>query len=140
MCPTSHLRLSRPGHYKVARQPKVSPQVSREIAGHISQVMPDRYSIQRFDTKKAALDALEDPSARPPEPRHRWLPRAAGNGFTHATIQAEIARQVAQALQQHLAAAKSPEPVQATYKRTRKRKAETPGPAWSCSREVDAAR
>lgn len=46
---------------KLLSNPAVSPQVSKEIAGHISQAMQDRYSIQQFDTKKAALDALESP-------------------------------------------------------------------------------
>lgn len=44
---------------KLLQNPAVSAQVSREIAGHISQEMQSRYSIQRFDAKKAALDALE---------------------------------------------------------------------------------
>jgi integrase len=44
---------------KLLQNPNVSTQVSREIAGHISQAMQSRYSIQRFDAKKAALDALE---------------------------------------------------------------------------------
>jgi len=48
---------------KLLSNPAVSPQVSREIAGHISQAMQSRYSIQQFNTKKAALDALENPSA-----------------------------------------------------------------------------
>jgi hypothetical protein len=47
---------------KLLSNPQVSPQVCREIAGHVSQVMQDRYSIQRFATKKAAVDALENPS------------------------------------------------------------------------------
>ncbi len=107
---------------KLLSNPDVSVQVCREIAGHVSQVMTDRYSIQRFDTKKAALDGLEDRSARPPE-----VPPPAVD-FAHVAIQAEIARQVAQALQQHLASSRPSAPVQATYRRTRKRKAETPKP------------
>jgi integrase len=47
---------------KLLSNPTVSPQVAREIAGHISQAMQDRYSIQLFDTKLAALEALEAPS------------------------------------------------------------------------------
>jgi integrase len=46
---------------KLLSNPAVSPQVAREIAGHISQAMQDRYSIQLFDTKLAALDALDTP-------------------------------------------------------------------------------
>ena len=46
---------------KLLSNPMVSPQVSKEIAGHISQAMQDRYSIQQYDTKKAALDALDVP-------------------------------------------------------------------------------
>lgn len=46
---------------KLLSNPAVSPQVSKEIAGHISQAMQDRYSIQQFDTKLAALEALESP-------------------------------------------------------------------------------
>jgi integrase len=48
---------------KLLSNPKVSPQVSKEIAGHISQAMQDRYSIQQFDTKLAALEALESPDS-----------------------------------------------------------------------------
>lgn len=44
---------------KLLQNPNVSTQVSKEIAGHISQAMQSKYSIQRFDAKKAALDALE---------------------------------------------------------------------------------
>lgn len=46
---------------KLLSNPAVSPQVSKEIAGHISQAMQDRYSIQQFDTKLAALEALDAP-------------------------------------------------------------------------------
>jgi integrase len=50
---------------KLLSSPQVSPQASREIAGHISQAMQNRYSIQTFSTKKAALDTLDTP---PPDP------------------------------------------------------------------------
>jgi hypothetical protein len=50
---------------KLLSSPQVSPQASREIAGHISQAMQNRYSIQTFSTKKAALDTLDTP---PPAP------------------------------------------------------------------------
>jgi hypothetical protein len=96
---------------KLLSNPMVSPQVSREIAGHISQAMQSRYSIQQFDTKKAALDALEDrPSAsveatvKNPAPE---LPTPAD--VTHPAIQAEIARQVALALQERFSAPQTPE-------------------------------
>lgn len=46
---------------KLLSSPQVSPQASREIAGHISQAMQNRYSIQTFSTKKAALDTLDTP-------------------------------------------------------------------------------
>jgi hypothetical protein len=36
---------------KLLSNPDVSPQVSREIAGHISQAMQSRYSIQLFNKK-----------------------------------------------------------------------------------------
>jgi hypothetical protein len=59
---------------KLLSDPMVSPQVSREIAGHISQAMQNRYSIQQFNTKKAALDGLEKtPAPAPPEPKCRVL-------------------------------------------------------------------
>jgi integrase len=51
---------------KLLSNPKVSAQVSREIAGHISQAMQSRYSKQQFDTKKAALEALDNASASTP--------------------------------------------------------------------------
>ena len=49
---------------KLLSNPDVSPQVSREIAGHISQAMQSHYSIQQHDTKMAALEALEYPAVR----------------------------------------------------------------------------
>jgi integrase len=83
---------------KLLSNPTVSVQVCREIAGHVSQVMTDRYSIQRFATKKAAVDALED---RPPQPSPEPAPAQASSAATapldlmHPAIQAELARQVA---------------------------------------------
>jgi integrase len=53
---------------KLLSNPMVSPQVSKEIAGHISQAMQDRYSIQQYDTKKAALDALDIPRIHAKKP------------------------------------------------------------------------
>jgi integrase len=50
---------------KLLSNPAVHPQVSKEIAGHISQAMQDHYSIQQHDTKMAALEALEYPTLRP---------------------------------------------------------------------------
>ena len=59
---------------KLLSDPMVSPQVSREIASYISQEMQNRYSIQQFNTKKAALDGLEKtPATAPPEPKCRVL-------------------------------------------------------------------
>jgi hypothetical protein len=57
------------GAIKLLSNPAMSPQVSREIAGHISQAMQSRYSIQQFNTKKAALDALERPAPAPTQPK-----------------------------------------------------------------------
>lgn len=51
---------------KLLSNPKVSRQVAKEIAGHISQDMQDRYSIQQFDTKLDALEALEAPDSTGP--------------------------------------------------------------------------
>jgi integrase len=53
---------------KLLSDPAVSPQVSREIAGHISQAMQSRYSIQQFSTKKAALDGLVPLAPAPIDP------------------------------------------------------------------------
>ena len=50
---------------KLLSNPDVSPQVSKEIAGHISEAMQSHYSIQQHDTKMAALEALEHPTPRP---------------------------------------------------------------------------
>jgi integrase len=61
---------------KLLSNPAVSPQVSKEIAGHISQAMQDRYSIQQYDTKKAALDAMEAPDSPPPAPIQPAMPQA----------------------------------------------------------------
>jgi integrase len=81
---------------KLLSNPKVSPQVSKEIAGHISQAMQNRYSIQRFETKKAALDALENPSMPPPEePAPAAQPPAQPSPLVNLmppAIQAEIDR------------------------------------------------
>jgi hypothetical protein len=59
---------------KLLSDPNVSAQVSREIAGHVSQAMQSRYSIQLFNTKKAALDALDRrPAPTPTEPKGRVI-------------------------------------------------------------------
>lgn len=58
---------------KLLSSPAVSPQVSREIAGHISQVMQDRYSIQQLNTKRAALETLEHPAPSFPLPKSRLI-------------------------------------------------------------------
>jgi integrase len=98
---------------KLLSNPKVSPQVSKEIAGHISQAMQDHYSIQQFDTKMAALQALESPSVPPPnEPAPARQPPAPPD-LMHYSIQAEIERQVdrkvALVLDQYFASRPSPE-------------------------------
>jgi integrase len=53
---------------KLLSNPAVHPQVSKEIAGHISQAMQDRYSIQQYDTKLAALEALDVPRIHEKKP------------------------------------------------------------------------
>jgi integrase len=67
---------------KLLSDPNVSPQVSKEIAGHISQRMQDRYSIQQFSTKKAALDGLDNPEPTPTEPKGRVI-AFPGKRFAH---------------------------------------------------------
>ncbi len=84
---------------KLLSNPAVSPQVSREIAGHISQAMQSLYSIQQFSSKKAALDGLEDHSAPPPPDGPASSPEPPTVDLMSAAVQAEIARQVALALQ-----------------------------------------
>jgi integrase len=108
---------------KLLSNPAVSPQVSKEIAGHISQAMQNHYSIQQFDTKMAALEALESPPVPPPnEPEPARQPMAPED-LMHSTIQAEIARQVdrqvALALQEHFASQPAPE-IQGRRSRTKK--------------------
>ena len=66
---------------RLLSDPNVSPQVSKEIAGHISQRMQDRYSIQLFSTKKRALDGLNDkPAPVPTEPKGRVIAFRRGGG------------------------------------------------------------
>ena len=80
---------------KLLSNPTVSLQVCREIAGHVSQVMTDRYSIQRFATKKAAVDALEDRPSQPspePAPVEASPAAAAPLDLMQPAIQAEIDR------------------------------------------------
>jgi integrase len=60
---------------KLLSSPQVSPQASREIAGHISQEMQNRYSIQTFSTKKAALDTLDAPPPTPVDPEASYVAR-----------------------------------------------------------------
>lgn len=77
---------------KLLSNPAVSPQVSKEIAGHISEAMQSHYSIQQHDTKMAALEALEHPAVRtepePTAPTHR----PASADLIQPAIQAEIDR------------------------------------------------
>jgi hypothetical protein len=69
--------------------PTVSAQVSKEIAGHISEAMQSHYSMQ-YDTKVAALEALEYPAVRmEPEPTPP-AQRPASADLIHPAIQAEI--------------------------------------------------
>ncbi len=77
---------------KLLSNPAVSPQVSKEIAGHISEAMQSHYSIQQHDTKMAALEALEHPAVRPePEPTSP-AQRPASADLIQPAIQAEIDR------------------------------------------------
>jgi integrase len=83
---------------KLLSNPAVSPQVSKEIAGHISEAMQSHYSIQQHDTKMAALEALEHPAVRTePDPSPPAQPPASAD-IMHPAIQAEIARQISIAL------------------------------------------
>jgi Phage integrase family len=111
---------------KLLSNPAVSPQVSKEIAGHISQAMQSHYSIQQFDTKMAALAALESPSSCLAEPPLLPAPQPPVTvGLSHPAIQAEIARQVALALQERFAAPQEPE-THGRRRRTRKSAAGSP--------------
>jgi integrase len=77
---------------KLLSNPAVSPQVSKEIAGHISQAMQSHYSIQQFDTKMAALEALEHPPGRPENEPTPPAQQPASAGLVQAALQAEIDR------------------------------------------------
>jgi hypothetical protein len=105
---------------KLLCDPKVSHEVSRQIAGHISQEMQHRYSIQLLDSKRAALDALEPASVRgdqawrpeidaplSPAPLPMTpLPASIVNDAIQAEMarQADFSRQVAEAVKTQLAA------------------------------------
>jgi hypothetical protein len=54
---------------KLLSDPNVSAKVSKEIAGHISPRMQDRYSIQQFSAKKRAVDGESGRSDPPIKPR-----------------------------------------------------------------------
>jgi hypothetical protein len=94
--------------------------------------MQDRYSIQQFDTKKAALDALEDPSFVPAEAACRPAPELpAPADVTLPAIQAEIDRLKAEiarladrqfdlAMQERSSAPPAPVAPHSSRKRTRK--------------------
>ena len=107
---------------KLLSNPAVHPQVSKEIAGHISQAMQDRYSIQQHDTKMAALEALERPRRTEPEPTPPAQQPASAT-LIHCSIQEEMYRQVDQkvalALQKYFASRPSAE-VQGRRARTKK--------------------
>jgi hypothetical protein len=77
---------------KLLSNPAVSPQVSREIAGHISQTMQNQLSIQQFDTKMAALEALEQPAGRPETEPNPPAQQPASAGLIQPAIRAEIDR------------------------------------------------
>jgi integrase len=99
---------------KLLSNPAVSPQVSREIAGHVSQVMQSHYSIQQFDTKKAAVDALDSlgasselPSQPSPVAAQISPPVSQARDHADLALQAEIDRRVddrvAKALEEYFA-------------------------------------
>ena len=77
---------------KLLSNPAVSPQVSREIAGHISQTMQSHYTIQQYDTKMAALEALEHPAGRTETEPTPPAQQPASAGLIQPAIQAEIDR------------------------------------------------
>lgn len=64
---------------KLLANPRCSSQTAKELAGHISQAMQDRYSIQQFETKMEALRSLD------------------GLGATNGPQPVEIARKLPQA-------------------------------------------
>jgi integrase len=130
---------------KLLSRPDVSPQVSKEIAGHISQEMQNRYSIQQFDTKMAALQTLETPSiaGTPPEPTPPTPGPPTRRDATQTAIEAEIARQVdrkvASALQEYFDSRPCPEKQEhrrqtstsSSVSRSKKHKAASYGPSNS---------
>jgi hypothetical protein len=63
--------------------------------------MQDRYSIQTFETKRAALNALEAAPRERQSPDTAFVQPSIHNFITHPAIQTEIARQVALQLQEH---------------------------------------
>ena len=77
---------------KLLSNPAVSPQVSKEIAGHISEAMQSHYSIQQHDTKMAALEALEHPTVHPETEPTPPAPLPTSAELIHPAIQAEIDR------------------------------------------------
>jgi hypothetical protein len=77
---------------KLLSNPAVNPQVSREIAGHISQTMQNHYSIQQHDTKMAALEALEHPAVRPDTEPTPPAQQPTSAGLIQPGLQAEIDR------------------------------------------------
>jgi integrase len=74
---------------KLLSNPAVSPQVSKEIAGHISEAMQSHYSIQQHETKMAALEALEHPARPESDPNPPAQPPASAD-LIQSAIQAEI--------------------------------------------------
>lgn len=109
---------------KLLSNPAVHPQVSKEIAGHISQAMQDHYSIQQHDTKMAALEALEHPAVRTePEPTAPAHPPASAEIAMRAEIDFLKAELIRLSKRQSELALRDHPPTSApqTYVRTKRR-------------------
>jgi hypothetical protein len=120
---------------KLLSNPAVSPQVSKEIAGHISQAMQDRYSIQQHSTKMAALEALEHPAVRTePDPAPPSQQSASADLIQPAVqaeldrLRAEIARLSDLATREHPLESSTPEKYVRRKRRTKSRGGD-PAPA-----------
>jgi hypothetical protein len=56
-------KTKKPLAAKTKKNPEVSEEVAKSIMGHASRKMLERYSHQRIEAKRAALDALPKSSA-----------------------------------------------------------------------------
>jgi integrase len=104
---------------KLLSHPEVSAQVSKEIAGHISQAMQNRYSKQQFETKRAALVALENPSSPPPNQPGPSAPAPGGVSKSADPIQPDIQAEIDRLKgQEHSPASVPPNPTPNSTART----------------------